>query len=183
MADVLTWDIRGTKQLINQLRKAGQFAPQALAQGMNVEAEEIVTAAKQALNAGYPAPTAGLDIGTLSASGHAIPAQVTATYEIVARVAFGGPAAPYALYLHEGTGPMVGRPQFEPPVDKFYDWAQRQLGDRSKASIIATTVGSRGLRPRKYLEIPWKARTRGMSGRLARTIKTYLELRLQKRGG
>lgn len=183
MADILTWDIKGTKQLIKQLQKAGALAPQALADAMNVESELIVTSAKQALRAGYPAPTAGFDVGTLAGTGHVAQyARMTGGYNMETKVAFGGPAAPYALYLHEGTGPAVGRPRFNPPVHKFYDWAGRQLGDRSKASIIAATVGSRGLKPRKYLEIPWKAAVRGMAGRLAKRVKAAIEAHLNKGG-
>ena len=78
-------------------------------------------------------------------------------------------------YLHEGTGPAVGRPAFMPPVAPFAEWARRVLGDESLGFVIARAVGRKGLRPRKFLEIPFKARASTMVPRLARRVRGMVE--------
>lgn len=77
-------------------------------------------------------------------------------------------------FIHEGTGPAVGRPPFMPPVAPFKEWARRVLGDESLGFVIARAVGRRGLAPRKFLEIPLKARASTMAGRMAARIRRAL---------
>lgn len=77
-------------------------------------------------------------------------------------------------YLHEGTGPAVGRPPFFPPVKPIAEWAGRVLGDASLGFVIARSIGQKGLKPRKYLEKPFRRRVRGMGRRLATHVRGSL---------
>ena len=77
-------------------------------------------------------------------------------------------------FIHEGTGPAVGRPPFMPPVAPFKEWARRVLGDESLGFVIARSVGRKGLAPRKFLETPLKARAGNMAARMAARIRRSL---------
>ena len=61
-----------------------------------------------------------------------------------------------------------------PPVAPFKEWAKRVLGDESLGFVIARSVGRKGLAPRKFLEIPLKARAANMASRMAARIRRSL---------
>jgi HK97 gp10 family phage protein len=161
----LTVEVTGTKELLASLEKAGDIAQELLGNAMRVEAELIMTASKR---------EAPVDEGILRASGF-VKEPVEEKGAIVVELGYGGAASDYAIYMHEGTGPAVGRPAFFPPVEAFRGWARRVLGDESLAFVVARSVGQKGLKPRKFLERPMRQRARGMAGRLTRRVKADLE--------
>jgi hypothetical protein len=167
-------EVKGTQALINALAKAGKRAPQALGQALSIEAESIITEAQKELSAPFGSdPPGGWDTGGLAGSGTVDHPKVTSA-DVSVMMGFGGTAAPYAVYIHEGTGPAVGRPPFYVSPKHFKDWARRVLGDESAAYAVAKSVGQKGLKPRKFLERPFRASARGMSARLARRIRAFM---------
>ena len=164
-------EVKGGKALEKALATAGKRAPQAMAQALSIEAESIITESKREL--GGTGEGSGVDTGVLRATGN-VQHPKHAVGAVSVTMGFGGPAAPYALYLHEGTGPAVGRPPFHPPPEAFRDWSRRVLGDEGARFAVAASVGQKGLQPRKYLERPFRAARAGMSARLARRIRTFM---------
>lgn len=161
----LEFSIGKTDDLIRNLERAGDKAVELLTRALMVEAELIMTEAKQ---------LAPVDEGILRASGFVRDASNNARgpEDVVIELGFGGAASGYAVYIHEGTGPAVGRPAFFPPVEPFAEWAGRVLGDESLGFVIARAVGRRGLEPRKFLEKPLKKRATGMAGRVAKRVRS-----------
>mgnify|MGYP001574695675 CR=1 FL=1 len=155
----------GGEALRAALRNAGALGVQGLARGLRREAETIMTDSKQ----NY-VPT---DISTLKTSGFVQPVQVTPT-NVTVTLGYGGAAQAYALYVHEGIGPAVGRPAFMPPVSAILPWVLRHGLPEEAAFPIARAIGRRGLAPTKYLERPLLDAVRGMDGRLAATVKAGL---------
>ena len=130
------------------------------------EAEQIMTLSKQ-----YFAPS---DRGTLKASGHVVP-PVVQNGKLVVTLAYGGAASGYAVYVHEGTGPAVGRPTFFPPLEAIKEWAKRHGIPEEAAYPIARAIGERGLSPLKYLEKPLLESARNMDERLAASVRLDVE--------
>lgn len=148
---------------------------QATAAGLFQEAEHIMNLSKREVP---------VDMGTLRNSGFVEMPRGDrsfinrSSHVIEVRMGYGGAASGYALYLHEGTGPAVGRPAFFPPIDVIKEWALRVLGatkdEDSRAFLLARSIGRKGLRPRKYLENPFRARAAGLQGRLAAFVQKAL---------
>lgn len=160
----MDFDLAGTRELAAALRAAGPRVYDVLGKAGYREAEGIMGDSK----AEVP-----VDMGTLRASGFVRPPKREGT-DVVIEMGYGGAASGYATYIHEGTGPAVGRPPFMPPVAPFKDWARRVLGDESAGYAVARAVGQRGLAPRKFLENPLKARLDSMGSRLAGRIRRML---------
>ncbi len=87
----LTFTMEGLDQLTRRLTKSGKLSPQAMAGPLKLEAELIMTKAKN---------LTPVDLGTLRASGHVKNPVITRN---TARVllGFGGAASAYALAVHE----------------------------------------------------------------------------------
>ena len=151
----------GGEALRDALRRAGAAGVKALARGLRREAEAIMTDSKE-----HYVPT---NISTLKTSGFVQPVQVSAT-GVTVTLGYGGAAQAYALYVHEGIGPAVGRPAFMPPVKALIPWVLRHGMPEEAAFPIARAIGRRGLAPTKYLERPLLAAVRGMDGRLAADV-------------
>ena len=66
-------------------------------------------------------------------------------------IAMIGTGLEYAPYVHEGTGPAVGRPPYFPPPSALADWARRVLGNEKLAWAVARKIRARGTKPRPYL--------------------------------
>lgn len=164
----------GGKALRDALRRAGALGVQALARGLRREAEAIMTDSK----ANY-VPT---DMGILKGSGFVQPVQVTAS-NVSVTLGYGGAAKVYALYVHEGIGPAVGRPAFMPPVSALLPWVKRHGLPEEAAFPIARAIGLRGLAPTKYLERPLLAAVRGMDGRLATGVRNTIAKDASGKGG
>ena len=164
----------GGEALRDALRRAGALGIQALARGLRREAEAIMTDSKE-----HYVPT---NISTLKTSGFVQPVQVSAT-GVTVTLGYGGAAQAYALYVHEGIGPAVGRPAFMPPVKALIPWVLRHGMPEEAAFPIARAIGRRGLAPTKYLERPLLAAVRGMGERLATGVRTTIAKEASGKGG
>ncbi len=89
------------------LRKTQTAAVEAATRALSQLAEETMTESK----ANY----CPVDTGALRASGHVKPPEVGGG-NISVELGYGGAAAPYALYVHEGTVHMKGRKYLETPL-------------------------------------------------------------------
>jgi hypothetical protein len=83
----------GFAALNRELKRLREHGPQALAREMYREGEEIMTASK--------ARYVPVDTGTLRSTGHVQQPDIRADGTITVRMVYGGPAAPYALAVHE----------------------------------------------------------------------------------
>lgn len=165
----ITVEIEGGKELRRELKRAGAAAMEELMSAMRVEAELIMRDSKRLVP---------VDEGILHGSGFVRdPRQLKGGNAAEITLGYGGAAKGYAVYMHEGTGPAVGRPAFFPPIEPFREWAGRVLGDEDLGFLVARAVGRRGLKPRKFLEIPFKKRARGMGRRLAKRVRRSIERR------
>lgn len=161
---IATFTVTGDKALADALRGLGARAPAAAASALLTEAERIMTRSKR---------LAPADIGALRTSGHVKPPVVTRTSASVT-MGYGGASAPYAVWVHEGIGPAVGRPPFTPPAENFIPWARRVLHDEGAAFPVARAVGRKGIKPTKFLERPLKEAMAGMPARLAKRLNATL---------
>ena len=155
----------GGEKLAAAFRRARGSGPAILAGALYREAEAVMLAAKRL------APS---DLGALRASGQVQPPVITAG-GIEVTMGFGDAATGYAVYVHEGTGPAVGRPAFMPPVDVIRAWAVRHGMPAEAGFAVARAIGRRGLRPLKYLERPLLEAARDMEARLAGAVLKELE--------
>lgn len=155
----------GTKELYAALAAAKGRAMAEAGKALYLEGEAVMAESKRLVP---------VDEGTLRNSGLVEPPKIDGTV-VEVTLGYGGAGAEYALFLHEGTGPAVGRPPFMPPVAPFKEWAKRVLGNEKLGFVIARAVGRRGLAPRKFLETPLKARAGTMAARMATRIRRALE--------
>jgi hypothetical protein len=72
----------------------------------------------------------------------------------------GGPAAKYALFVHEGTLPHWV------PIEALKAWAKKVLGDENAAYAVQKKIAMYGTRAQKYLEKPWRAELPNVPKRL-----------------
>jgi hypothetical protein len=141
-SQTFTMTVTGTQEVQKVLAQLGQRATPAMREALRTEAQELL-AESQAL-----VPV--MD-GTLKGSG-------TVTEDLKANsptliVGYGGPAAPYALSVHEN--PRSGQTGGLSPSGKQYKkWAH---------------IGQW-----KYLEQPWKQRMTGFADRIAASLKATL---------
>lgn len=197
---IIKAEIIGMEALIKKIRKLKPGVITAFKSALYKEGTRIMKESKMRVP---------VNLGVLRSSGHVQKPVVSGT-RITVDLGYGGPAEPYALYLHEGTGPAVGRPQFFPPPDEIEKWmATKREGRKSRGSkkaskqssatkkiskksgakkaskrgikgnawLVARSIGSHGLTPLKYLEIPFMQAKNGMTARLAKDIKTRLKKR------
>lgn len=129
--------LEAVRQVFEQLRLK---TPHAVAAALNVEGEKIMTSSKQTY--------VPVDTGALKASGHVKPPEISGG-EISVVLAYGGPAASYALWVHE----------IPPPPEK--SWSGRSARHEPPTQW-------------KYLETPAKAAIPGMDERLAAEMRKEL---------
>lgn len=165
-----SFQVRGTKQMYQRLQRLSVEAPQFVNRAFRIEAEEIAGMAKDLVP---------VDMGPLRASIHVRAAPGGLGWII----GCGGPAAPYALYVHEGVGPAVGRPAFMPPPSSLEGWAARHgiPTDPGTLFVLARAIGRRGIPARKFLETPFRERVPGMLPRVAKRTERWM--RAQGQGG
>ena len=176
---MISFELKGAPELAEAVARMQARATLAVSAAMYQEAEGIMTESKRLVP---------VDEGTLRNSGFVKQptmkkygrGRLMQTEEIVVEMGYGGAASGYAVYLHEGTGPAVGRAAFFPPVDVIREWVRRVMGVKSDeldsvAFLVARSIGRKGLRPRKFLEIPFKARASTMVPRLARRVRGMVE--------
>lgn len=140
-----SFQLQGFDKVKAALTKLGRAAPKAAAAAIKQEAEEIMTASKELVP---------VDTGSLRDSGHVTDPEVNAG-TVSVELAYGGPAAPYALYVHEIPPPEIGAPASE----------QWQPGTRTAQHVNGEW---------KYLEKPFKAAEAGMADRLAERLRGTL---------
>lgn len=92
-------ELRGFPEFKAALKALGERALQAAAQALYQEAESIMTASKETY--------CPVDTGNLRASGH-VDKPVIEGSNVSVTLGYGGPAAPYALSVHER--PAIHRP-------------------------------------------------------------------------
>lgn len=81
----------GGDELRRVIRELGPRASRAVARALYQQGEVIMTEAKK---------RTPVDTGALRASGHVHPLEITAG-QVAVLLGFGGPSAPYAIYVHE----------------------------------------------------------------------------------
>jgi hypothetical protein len=143
MADVINLQITGLKELADKLRTAGKGLEAEVGRELYQFGEEVMTASKLVV----PVRT-----GTLMNTGQVQP-PATEGVQVVVRLGYGGPAAPYALYVHEA---LEGAQSPNPS----WSWAK----DVAHGGEIHWTRPGSGP---KYLENPLKER----QGELPRRIR------------
>ena len=155
------YTLKGTSELQKALNDAGRKAPEALANAMWWEMQQIIDQAK--LN--IP-----VDTGNLAASGTVLPPVIRGTY-IEVEGGFGGSAAGYAIWVHEGRRPGGKMPPREP----IEAWARRHGIPEEAVFNIQRAIAAHGIAPTKYLERAFTERVPGMERRLAANIREQLE--------
>lgn len=159
-----TAKLHGGDVMKRTLARLGADAERALGAALYAEASIIMAQSKQIVP---------VDMGTLRSSGHV---QLPETHgsKVSVRLGYGGAAAKYAVYVHEGTGPAVGRPAFFPPIAALRDWMSRHGIPEKSYWVVARAIGSKGRKPTKFLERPFRAATVGMLGRIAGRLRAEL---------
>lgn len=129
MAKVFRYRIRGVPELRRALRVLGSEAIPAGKLALTEEAETVLTASKQEVP---------VDRGILRSTGHVAPPVVRAR-AITTQVAYGGPAAPYALRQHEELGyhHPVGKAKYlQDPFEARLPGMPERIGQRMSGILI-----------------------------------------------
>lgn len=116
--------LTGMKDLKRALKEAGPRATKSLSAGLFTEGERIMAKSKR---------LTPVDTGTLRSTGH-VQKPVVEEGRIEVTLGFGGPAAPYAIYVHEmiENHHEVGQAKFlEQPVNE----AARGFTERLAAEV------------------------------------------------
>ena len=162
----MSLEITGGKRIVSNLGKLSLKGHSLAAKGLYQEGLAIEARAKV---------SAPVFDNTLRGSGHTRPPTWNRDgVEVV--VGFGGAAKGYAVAVHEGTGPAVGRPKYFPPVAALKRWAKKKLGDENLAFLVARKIYNEGTKPTKFLQNAIVLRTFNMNARLARFIKAGLRI-------
>ncbi|MBW2672583.1 MAG: HK97 gp10 family phage protein [Deltaproteobacteria bacterium] len=140
----VTVKVEGTKELQRTLEKLGERAQAELEKALYAEAELIMTESKK---------QCPVDTGTLRSTGYVRISRAEAPRTVVEMV-YGGPAAPYAVAVHEN--PRAGKTGgVSPSGQRYKTWAKTGKW--------------------KYLEDPVKAATPKLPSRLARRLRRVIE--------
>ena len=131
--------LKGKAEMQRRLERMGERMPNQVERALYLEAELIMTDSKQRY--------VPVDLGTLRSSGH-VQRPVRNGREISVSMVYGGPAAAYALAIHEHPSDA------SPP-----SW-------RGKPTLDFSVPGT----GTKYLERPMNAALNGMAERIARRI-------------
>lgn len=120
----VTFDIDGDEQLVNALKSGSQLAPRAIAQAIWEEAN-LIFAKSQIL--------VPVDTGVLRGSG-GVSAPQMGNEGYFVDIFYGGPAAPYALYVHEIIEnyhkPPTQAKYLEQPLMQAQSTIQQNIKDR-----------------------------------------------------
>jgi len=85
---------KGDKRLIRNLKRMGDRAPKVLGDGLQIEAEKIMTESKTKF--------VPVDTGNLRSTGFVNNAKIVSGGVVEVSMGYGGTSAPYALFVHEG---------------------------------------------------------------------------------
>jgi hypothetical protein len=138
----LPFKITGSSQVSRNLRKLAARSSDAVMVALALEAELIMTDAKKTY--------VPVDLGTLRTSG-IVDRPMRTGRDISVRMSFGGPAAAYALAVHEHLS------VHSPPT-----W---------RGTAVKFSPGGRGP---KYLSIPIQKRVHVLSKNVARIVKNLV---------
>ena len=159
------FEIAGIADMQRRLQATPQEMLRAAGAALHTEAELIM---------GDSVKQAPADRGTLRGAAYVRPAVVEGR-NVEVTMGYGGAASGYAVYVHEGTGPAVGRPRYWPPLRPLMEWAGRVLGDESAGRAVQRAIWARGTKPRKFLERPLLARRRTLGRRVARHMARAIQ--------
>ena len=97
--------LKGVDQMMGRLGQLARLAPSRFDYALQAEAEIIMTEAKRRTPVRY---------GHLRASGFVEPVQAKGRRNVSVTLGFGGPSAPYAVYVHENlrASHKVGQAKF-----------------------------------------------------------------------
>ena len=116
--------VSGFRELKKALKAQGQRAEQSLAAALSAEGERIMAEAKR---------LCPVDTGTLRSTGH-VQKPVIRRGSIEVTLGFGGPAAPYAVFVHENLNVhhTVGQAKY---LEKPLNDAARGFAERLAAEV------------------------------------------------
>lgn len=120
--------ISGVDNVRRSLRRKAETGQSSLEAALYREGEEIMAKSKR---------ITPVDTGNLRATGHVRPPERTGT-QVFVRLGFGGPAAPYAVYVHEGThlNFTVGQAKFlEEPIRRARRGFTKRIADRMRGDF------------------------------------------------
>jgi hypothetical protein len=121
--------IKGLNRVKANLKKKPDAVKSALAAALNIEAEIIMSMAKA---------LTPVDLGALRSSGH-VKAPVFKRNKISVEIGFGGPAAPYAIFVHEDltAAHPVGQAKFlEVPFKQQMSGLSNRIAKRLEESGV-----------------------------------------------
>lgn len=147
--------VKGTKEMRSQIRRLATKLPNAAAKALYLEAEKVRTRSMQK----YVPKNLGALHGSIAVS---LP--VIKQREISVEIYAGGPAAPYALAIHE-----------HPSEHSPRSWQGKEAGEiksvRGKRPWVTAPSGGRGP---KFLERPLREAANGMGDRIGEAISAGL---------
>jgi hypothetical protein len=143
--------IKGLDALAKKLDNAAKTLDDAVGRAVYIFGEEVMTASKLVV----PVKT-----GTLMNTGHVEPPRKEGD-RVVVQMGYGGPAAPYALYVHEALEGAV-------PPSANWSWTKAVQAGKQ---IQWTRPGSGP----KYLENPLKERQDQLPGRVKDAVMKTLK--------
>lgn len=123
--------IKGSDLLRATLLALGDRSRKAAAAALHQEHEEIMTEAKR---------ETPVDTGALRSSGHVNPPEIKGDV-VVSEGGFGGPAAPYAVIVHErlDVNHPNGKAKFyEDPLNRARNGMEGRLAERMKKAMATT---------------------------------------------
>jgi hypothetical protein len=118
---IISVEVTGLDKLIENLQQYGQKALQAIGAEMYIEAEATMTESKT---------ECPVDTGALRASG-TVALPEFKDQGVVVEMGYGGPAAPYALYVHEdpqAVHPVGNYKYLENPVNRRASGMTERIG-------------------------------------------------------
>lgn len=143
--------ITGLDALAAKLHNAAKTLEDAIGREMYIFAEEVMTASKLIVP---------VETGTLMNTGHV---ELPRMHEgsVLVQMGYGGPAAPYALYVHEALEGAI-------PPSPNWSWTKKV----ARGGQIAWTRPGSGP---KYLENPLKERQDQLPGRVKKAVLATLK--------
>lgn len=143
----------GLDKLKSELERYGEETLVAMGEALTMEANELMTASKRLVP---------VNTGNLRDSGYVAPVALDGTHATI-ELGYGGPAAPYALYVHEN--PRAGKTGGVSPSGKPYP---RNKGGKPTWAETGEW---------KFLETPYKASLTGIAQRVADRVRARFGLK------
>ncbi len=129
MADPIHVEVKGIDEVFARLSEAEKALRRALAAALYMEGEMIMGESKR---------QCPVDTGNLRATGHVEPPEERDGV-ITVTLGYGGPAAPYAVYVHEDLNqrhnPPTKAKYLEDPARERADGLAERLGQRIRGTL------------------------------------------------